>query len=106
MGQAVARVGDYSISQEEFSRAQRERQEALQRMSQGRVDPAMLDNPEMRYAVLDGLIQRRLLLDGALRAGFTVSDERLKEIIGRQELFQDASGQYMKGNASCRATPV
>lgn len=94
VGQAVARVGDYSISQEEFSRALRERQEALQRMTQGRVDPAMLDNPELRYATLDSLIQRRLLLDGALRVGVTVSEERLKDIIGRLQLFQDETGQF------------
>jgi len=94
VGQAVARVGDYSISQEEFSRALRERQEALQRMTQGRVDPAMLDNPELRYATLDSLIQRRLLLDSALRVGVTVSEERLKDIIGRQQLFQDETGKF------------
>jgi peptidyl-prolyl cis-trans isomerase D len=94
VGQAVARVGDYSISQEEFSRALRERQEALQRMAQGRVDPAMLDNPELRYATLDSLIQRRLLLDSALRVGVTVSEERLKDIIGRLQLFQDETGKF------------
>ena len=94
VGQAVAKVGDYSISQEEFSRALRERQEALQRMAQGRVDPALLDNPELRYATLDGLIQRRLLLDSALRAGVTVRDERLKDLIGKQQVFQDETGQF------------
>jgi len=94
VGQAVARVGDYSISQEEFSRALRERQDALQRMAQGRVDPAMLDNPELRYATLDSLIQRRLLLDSALRVGVTVSEERLKDIIGTLQLFQDETGKF------------
>jgi peptidyl-prolyl cis-trans isomerase D len=94
VGRAVARVGDYSISQEEFSRALRERQDALQRMVQGRLDPAMLDNPELRYATLDGLIQRRLLLEGALRAGVTVSNERLQDIIGKQQSFQDESGRF------------
>jgi len=94
VGQAVARVGDQSISQEEFSRALRERQEALQRMMQGRIDPSMLDNPELRYATLDALIQRRLLLEGALRAGVTVSDERLQDIIVRQQAFQDESGKF------------
>lgn len=94
VGQAVAKVGDYSISQEEFSRALRERQEALQRMAQGRVDPALLDSPEVRYATLDGLIQRRLLLENALRAGVTVSDERLQDIIGRQQVFHDETGQF------------
>jgi peptidyl-prolyl cis-trans isomerase D len=88
VGQAVARVGDYSISQEEFARALRRRQDELQRMVQGRLDPAMLDNPELRFATLDALIQRRLLLEGALRAGVTVSDERLQDLIGRQQAFR------------------
>jgi peptidyl-prolyl cis-trans isomerase D len=94
VGQAVARVGDYSISQEEFARALRRRQDELQRMVQGRLDPAMLDNPELRFATLDALIQRRLLLEGALRAGVTVSDERLQDLIGRQQAFQDDSGKF------------
>jgi len=94
VGQAVARVGDYRISQEEFARALRERQDALRRLAQGRVDPAFLDNPELRYATLETLIQRRLLLEGALRAGVTVNDERLKEIITRQQLFQDEAGKF------------
>src|SRR3970040_988684 len=94
VGQAVAKVGDYSISQEEFSRALRERQEALQRMAQGRVDPAMLDSPEVRYATLDGLIQRRLMLDSALRSGVTVSEEQLRNLIGKQQVFQDEAGRF------------
>lgn len=93
-GQVVARVGDYSISQEEFSRALRERQDTLRRLAQGRADPALLDNPELRYATLDGLIQRRLLLENALRAGVTVDDDRLKEIIARQQSFQDETGKF------------
>jgi len=93
-GQAVARIGDYQISQGEFSRALRERQDALQRLVQGRIDPDMLDNPELRYATLDALIQRRLLLEGALRAGVVVGDERLQDIISRQELFQDEAGKF------------
>jgi len=93
-GQAVARIGDYQISQGEFSRALRERQDALQRLVQGRIDPDMLDNPELRYATLDALIQRRLLLESALRSGVVVGDERLQDIISRQELFQDEAGKF------------
>lgn len=89
-GQTVARVGDYNISQEEFSRALRERQQTIQRMTEGRrVDPALLDNPEMRFAVLESMIQRRLLLDDALRAGLTVDDQRLRNIIGGIEAFSE-----------------
>jgi len=96
VGQAVARVGDYSISQEEFARALRERQDAMRQLARGRVDPAFLDNPEMRYATLDSLIQRRLLLEGALRAGVTANDERVKDIIARQQAFQDEAGKFSR----------
>src|SRR5258706_1806836 len=69
VGQAVARVGDYTINQDEFNRGLRDQQQALQRMSEGRADPTMLDNPEMRQATLETLIQRRLLLQSASGSG-------------------------------------
>ena len=94
VGEAVARVGDYKISQEEFARALRDRQDALRQLGEGRVDPALLDNPELRYATLDNLIQRRLLIEGALRAGVTVNEDRLKDIIVRQQVFQDEAGKF------------
>lgn len=93
-GQTVARVGDYAISTEEFSRALREQQDAIRRMVQGRVDPAMLDNPELRYQTLETLIQRRLLLEGALRAGVAVSDEQLQRVIASEQAFQDENGKF------------
>jgi peptidyl-prolyl cis-trans isomerase D len=112
-GQAVARVGDHAISQDEFSRALRERQDAIQRMVQGqRLDPAMLDNAELRFSVLEGLIQRKLLLDAALRSGMTVSDEQLRSIIVEQQAFRDETGkfsyaryeQYLKSEGRLPAT--
>ncbi len=93
-GRAVAKVGDYSISQQEFSRALQDRQRALQRMAKGRVDPAMLDNPELRFATLESLIQRRLLLDRALRAGMTVSDQQLQKVISELPVFHDEAGKF------------
>lgn len=93
--QSVARVGDHEVSKDEFSRALRERQETIQRMVQGqRLDPAMLDNPELRLSVLEGLIQRKLLLDTALRAGMSVGDEQLRSIIVEQQAFRDESGKF------------
>ncbi len=92
--QVVARVGDYRISQQEFSQALRERQQAIQRMMQGRVDPAMLDNPELRYVTLESLIQRRVLLDRALRAGMTLSDVQLQSVIGELPLFRDEANKF------------
>src|SRR6185436_20070556 len=60
--QGVAKVGRYTITQNEFTKALQERQRALQRALQGRVDPALLDNPELRSTTLEALIQRRVLL--------------------------------------------
>jgi peptidyl-prolyl cis-trans isomerase D len=94
VGQAVARVGDYKISQEEFGRALRQRQDELRRLTQGRADPAMLDSRDVRVGTLESLVQRRLLLEGALRAGVTLSDAQLHEMIGKQQLFQDESGKF------------
>jgi len=94
VGQVAARVGDHAISQEEFSRALRDQQRAIQRMSEGRTDPAMLDNPELRQATLEILIQRRLLLDSALRAGVVVSDGQLKSLIAGLQTFRDESGKF------------
>lgn len=92
---AVARVGNSDISQDEFSRALRERQDAIRRLAEGgAADPAMLDSPELRFATLDALVQRRLLLDGALRAGVSVGDDQLQRLIGEQQLFQDESGRF------------
>ena len=92
--QAVATVGDHTISQQEFSRALQERQRAVQRMAQGRVDAAMLDNPEIRHATLEALIQRRVLIDRALRSGVAVSDHQLKTAISELPIFQDETNKF------------
>src|SRR5688572_20536471 len=58
----VATVDGQKISQLEFNTALRERQESLQSMSGGRLDPALLDNPELRFNVVESLVNQRLLL--------------------------------------------
>jgi peptidyl-prolyl cis-trans isomerase D len=91
---AVATVGDYAITQDEFSRALRERQASLQRAIQGRVDPSMLDNPEVRRATLETLIQRRLLVQHAQTAGLMVTNEHLRGAINEVAVFRDESGKF------------
>jgi peptidyl-prolyl cis-trans isomerase D len=98
-GGAVARVGDYVISAEEFSRALREQQDQLRRAVDGRIDPAMLDNAELRSGTLESLVQRRLLLEGAVRAGVVVSDEQLDKTIAGLPEFQDGTGKFSPGRA-------
>jgi peptidyl-prolyl cis-trans isomerase D len=93
-GQAVARVGDYSISQEEFARALRERQDAIRRIAPEGADPALFDNPQLRQATLEGLIQRRVMLERAVRSGMTLTDAQLQSAIGELAPFRDESGKF------------
>lgn len=92
--QSVARVGDSTISQEEFSRALRERQMAIQRGAGGRIDPAMLDNPELRAATLETLVRRRLLVTQAQGAGLAVTNDQLRRAINEAPAFHDETGKF------------
>jgi peptidyl-prolyl cis-trans isomerase D len=98
-GQAVARVGDYVISAEEFSRTLRDQQDQLRRAASGRIDPAMLDSAELRSGALETLIQRRLLLESAVRSGMVVGEEQLDKIIAELPEFQDGTGKFSPGRA-------
>ena len=93
-GSGVARVGDYRISQQEFGNALRNRQEALRRMTQGKIDATLLNSPELRYATLDGLINQRLLVDRAVRNGMTVPDREIEKIVSEQPGFKDESNRF------------
>ena len=92
-GQTLAKVGDYEISEQEFQQALRDRQEALRAMSGGRVDPALIESPEVRFSVLDSLVRQRLLLNHALRSGMTVTPEQLRAYITQAPVFQE-DGQF------------
>ena len=87
--ETVASVGDSRITQQEFTRALRERQEAIQRLTGGRASPELLDSAELRGEVLEALVRRHLLLGRALRSGMTVSDGQLHSTISGLPAFQN-----------------
>ena len=93
--QTVAKVGDYEISEQEFSQALRDRQDALRNMSGGRVDPALLESAEQRSAVLDNLVRQRVLIAHALRSGLTVTPDQLRAYISAAPVFQE-NGQFSR----------
>ncbi|MGZ5094674.1 MAG: SurA N-terminal domain-containing protein [Burkholderiales bacterium] len=93
-GQTVAKVGDYDISEQEFQNALRDRQEQLRNMSGGRIDPALLDSPELRFSVLDTLIRRRVLIHHAVRSGMTVNIDQLRGYIQQAAAFQGEDGKF------------
>ena len=88
-GDNIATVGGQPITDQEFARALQERQNYLQRLAGGRMDPALLDSAELRFAVLDGIVRQRLLVDEAVRGGLLVSDPQLQQVISEQPAFQE-----------------
>lgn len=87
-GGEVANVGGSKISLGEFQHALREQQDKLRPALGGR-DPAMLDSPELRRAVLDNLVQRRLLSLHASKANMSVSNEQLARFIAAVPQLQE-----------------
>lgn len=86
---SVATVGDYRISQNEFTQALRERQDMLRNVSGGRVDPTLLDSSELRFSVIDNLVQQHLLVRRAVQAGLTISDRQVQEVVSSVEAFKE-----------------
>ena len=58
----LAKVGGSPISRQEFSLAMRDQQERLRGRLGREFNPAMLETPEARLAMLDSLVTQRLLL--------------------------------------------
>lgn len=78
---AIAKVAGNPITQQEFDAAQREQMERIRQMFSGQFDPAMLDTPEARQSVLDGLIAQRVIAAEASSNRLSVSDQALQQTI-------------------------
>lgn len=79
-GADAASVGGSKISMQEFERALREQQDRLRPALGGR-DPALLDSPQLRRSVVEGLITQRLMAVNAAKAKLVVSDDQLRQFI-------------------------
>lgn len=75
--QAVARVGDTSITQPEVDEAQRRFFEQMRRQFGESVDPKMLDTPEARVAVIERLMSEKALQAEIKHDHVMYSDEQL-----------------------------
>ena len=84
---AVAKVNGDKISIQEYSNAIENVRNRMQ--ADGKVDKALLDSPQLKQSVLDGLITRRLVNAEIRKANFKISDEQLSQhILGMPE-FQE-----------------
>lgn len=78
-GAAVAKVDGNSVTMQEYGNAMQELRNQLQ--AAGKVDPALLEDPEVRQSVLDKLILSRLLSAEVRTRNFVLSDESLSKFI-------------------------
>jgi peptidyl-prolyl cis-trans isomerase D len=83
---AVAKVGSSEVSLQEYSNALQNLRNRLQ--SEGKVDQAQLDSPEVKIMVLNQLINQQLLEKEIKSANYAISDTQLATYITGMPSFQ------------------
>lgn len=73
----VAVVNDTEISADQFQRAYQQQRQRIEAMLGDRFDPSLIDEDQMKKNVLDSLIEREVLIQGAHDAGMRVSRLRV-----------------------------
>ena len=92
----VASVNGMDIGVREFQEAQRRQFDQLRQLFGGRIDPAVLDTPESRRALLDSLIDQRLVAAAAVEKNLAVTDEALREAILAIPAFRGPDGEFSR----------
>lgn len=93
-GGALAKVGNASISELEYSQALRQAQERMREMMRNNPDPAVLNSPQFKESVLNELVERKVALNQARKSGMAVSAPDLQKMITQFEVFRDESGKF------------
>ncbi|MBP6018013.1 MAG: SurA N-terminal domain-containing protein [Burkholderiaceae bacterium] len=91
--QDLVKVADTAITTQDFDQARRYQLQEMQNNSQGGFDPAVLDNPPVRAALLESLIDRRVIITTATKERFSVSDTALRQTIAAMPQLQ-VDGQF------------
>ena len=92
---AVATVDGLKITQREYDEALQRQQQRLRAMFGNRLDLDALDTPQSRRALLESMIDNRLVAAAAARARLMVSDDALREAILGIAAFQE-DGRFSK----------
>lgn len=87
-GGDVATIGDVKITQQQFQQTLREQQERLRTQMGAQFDPKMLETPEARKAILDDLINQRLLVIEAGKKNMFAGDDAIRQAINAIEAFK------------------
>jgi peptidyl-prolyl cis-trans isomerase D len=91
----VATVNGAKVTQKEFENALNRQQDKMRQQLGASFDPSMLQNPQLRRAVLDNLISQNLLVERARSAGLTVPDVQVAQAIAGIGAFQ-VDGKFDK----------
>jgi peptidyl-prolyl cis-trans isomerase D len=90
----VAKVAGKAITQQEVDAAQREQMERFRQMFGPQFDPKMLDTPEAKQNVLEGLIAERVIAAEVENKRLTVSDQALQQNIQSTPGLTTADGKF------------
>ena len=112
-GETAARVGDLKISQQELEQAHRREVERV-RISQPTLDPKVVESLLSKQRTLDALVRERVLELAARKLGLQMSDERLRDVMGRDPQLaslRNANGQidrdrYLQALSAAGISPV
>ncbi|MCX7178902.1 MAG: SurA N-terminal domain-containing protein [Proteobacteria bacterium] len=88
-GNDVASVGSARVSQQELQQSLREQQDRMRQQLGKEVPPNLLDNPEIRRAVLDNLVNQRVLSMHTAKERLFVADAQLGAAIQSIPAFQE-----------------
>jgi peptidyl-prolyl cis-trans isomerase D len=88
-GGEIAKVGGSVITDADFAKTLSEQQQRMQRALGANYDPAVFQDPEVRYSMLEQLVAERLLQEQARRDHLTVSDDQLRQFISEIPAFQE-----------------
>lgn len=92
-GTDVAVVGDSKVSQQQFQQAWRDQMDRARQQMGPSFKQEQFDTPEARLAVVNSLVDRRLLLLEAYKGRLGASNEMLVEIISNMPSLKE-NGQF------------
>ncbi|UCV06014.1 SurA N-terminal domain-containing protein [Dechloromonas denitrificans] len=87
-GDDVAKIGDVKITQQQFQQALRDQSERLRTQLGEQFDAKLLDAPEARTAIIDDLVNQRLLMIEASKKGLFVGNDAIRQTIGSIDAFK------------------
>jgi peptidyl-prolyl cis-trans isomerase D len=87
-GDDIARFGDARITRQQLQQAIREQQDRVRAQSGGQIDPALFDSPDMRKAILDELVDQRLLAMEAGKLRLSAGDDAVRRVISGIDAFK------------------